>query len=188
MAQKVGRDAGKPDCVRFRGCAVSEEPIHQIREVIRQNPKALRRRVASPVCRAWKWRRPNGELNVRACLDLLARLQRPGQIKVLEGKPRRARRRAAAPEPKYWTTAPAILGPPDVELTLCANMGETSTPSEISVEGEEVFEFLGEFNQKERCSFGSPEAERSDWMGDPSIGIVTRVRNPGKPEDVKLWR
>jgi len=116
MAQDMGREAGKPHFVRFRGCAVSEEQIHQIREVIRQNPKALRRGIASLVCRTWEWRRPNGELNVRACLELLARLQKSGQIKQPEGKPRRPRRRSIASEPKYWTTVPAIISAPDLEI------------------------------------------------------------------------
>jgi len=116
MAPQVGREAAKPGCIRFRGCIVSPDEIRLIRDVIRQQPKALRRHIALLVCRRWNWKRPNGELNVRACLDLLARLQKSGQIKLRERKPRRARRRAAAPQPKYWTTAPAILGPTDVEL------------------------------------------------------------------------
>jgi hypothetical protein len=116
MAPQTGREAAKPDCVRFRGCPVSREQICQIREVLRQHPKALRRHIALRVCRRWNWKRPNGELNVRACLDLLARLQKLGQIKLREGKPRRARRRAGAPQPKYWTTVPAILGPTEVDL------------------------------------------------------------------------
>ena len=49
MAPQMGREAGEPEGVRFRGCAVTEEQIRQIREVIRQDRKARRRHLALEV-------------------------------------------------------------------------------------------------------------------------------------------
>jgi hypothetical protein len=58
------------------------EQIARIGEIVRGHPEAPRGELASLVCREYGWRRPNGELRVRACRDLLQRLEDAGHVRL----------------------------------------------------------------------------------------------------------
>ena len=68
----------------YRGRAVTEEDVEQIRGVLAQNVPANRRELSRLVCLAWDWRQPNGELRDAVCRGLLLGLHRAGHITLPE--------------------------------------------------------------------------------------------------------
>lgn len=76
----------QPPPIRFRGHPVSQSAIGWIRRLLRRCPSACRSELARRIARHFRWRRPNGELAERSCLELLHRLGRAGQIPALPGR------------------------------------------------------------------------------------------------------
>ena len=71
---------GRP--IRHRGTVLSPLQVQSIRQVVRRHPQdRTRAEVARRVCRYLGWRRPNGELAERSCMDLLLRLAERGLVR-----------------------------------------------------------------------------------------------------------
>lgn len=60
--------------MRFGGHELDAPQIARIGALILARPDATRSEISAAVCREFHWRRPNGELRIRACHDLLIRL------------------------------------------------------------------------------------------------------------------
>jgi len=80
--------------LRFQGEAVTAAQIREIRKLIRCYRGAGRHKIAGAVCRAWNWRRANGDLSVRACGSFLLRLEEKGQIRLPTRRTRRGQRKS----------------------------------------------------------------------------------------------
>ena len=68
--------------VSYHGEALGPTAIAAIRRVVRTRLAAGRQGLSRRVCELFGWRRPNGDLAVRSCLELLVRLQRHGYLKL----------------------------------------------------------------------------------------------------------
>ncbi len=68
--------------VKYRGRVLGPTAITGIRRVVRTHAAAGRQGLARRVCQQFGWRRPNGDLAVRSCLELLLRLERYGYLKL----------------------------------------------------------------------------------------------------------
>lgn len=90
-------------------CELDAQQIARIRTIVRARRRAPRGEIAAAVCREFGWRRPNGELRLRSCRDLLARLDREGVI-ALAPSPPRAPRRARTPRREAVGDAGARAG------------------------------------------------------------------------------
>ena len=99
-------DRVKP--IRFRGRALGLAELSGIREFVRRHSGATRGELSSLICRRWGWRRPNGELRLRACRDLLQRLLDGGHLELPPPRAPRPRRRSVLTE--------VLAGPSLVEL------------------------------------------------------------------------
>ena len=62
------------------GFELTETHLKRLRELIRAHRGGTRREIAVAACREWDWRRPNGELRLRACQDVLRRLEKAKHI------------------------------------------------------------------------------------------------------------
>lgn len=107
--------------IRYRGTVLSPGTVQSIRQFVRRHPARTRLEVARRVSQFLGWRRPNGELAERSCMDLLLRLAERGLVRL--PPPIRARpvpRTSGAPDlcsPLSW---PAVPGsdPGDEETEL----------------------------------------------------------------------
>ena len=70
--------------------------LSRIQEIARAHRGGTRGDLAAAVCRELAWRRPNGELRLRACRDVLVRLAEAGEIELPRSR-LRAERRAREP-------------------------------------------------------------------------------------------
>jgi Domain of unknown function (DUF4338)/DDE_Tnp_1-associated/Transposase DDE domain len=76
------RSVTDTDSVRFGGRVVTAVEIRRIVALIHARPALGRTDLSRAVCREFRWRRANGELRTRACLDLLVRLEGLGLIQL----------------------------------------------------------------------------------------------------------
>jgi len=74
-----GGQVGATAEVIFRGQRLGKTELRQIAEVIRRHPQWRREEIARAVCRRFAWQQGNGQLAVRACKNLLERLEREGR-------------------------------------------------------------------------------------------------------------
>jgi len=79
MASACQADSA-PVLVRYRNREIREEDLHFIRATIEGRPELTRTQMASLICEAWNWRRCDGSSKVKACHDLLLRLDEWGHI------------------------------------------------------------------------------------------------------------
>ena len=95
--RKARRGSGRP--VTYRGKVLGPTTLEEIRRLARTGGCRTRTQVARQVCRRFGWRRPNGELPIGSCRQLLARLERAG---FLDLPPSRAqpRRKPARRDPR----------------------------------------------------------------------------------------
>jgi len=99
--------------IRWRGELITAKQVISLRGLIRSNPQVPRSEIAVLACKRWGWRRAGGELRLRACADLLLRLEKKDWI-VLP-KPRGGARRprskdeVATPVEPARERAPALL-------------------------------------------------------------------------------
>jgi hypothetical protein len=115
--QDTNRGASRSKGIRFGGEELGPEQITRIREIVRRRHGAPRREVSRRVCRAFDWRRTNGELRIRACLDLLVRLDARGLVRLPPPRTalaRKAQRRA--PVGEAFLVPPPPLKAGDVPL------------------------------------------------------------------------
>ena len=83
-----GRATQHGVCVVFRGRELRAKDFRRIQKLIDSEFRPTRQRVARETCRLFGWRRPNGTSPVRACRELLVRLDGMGMIRL--PPPRRA--------------------------------------------------------------------------------------------------
>jgi predicted transposase YbfD/YdcC len=83
--------AGQPEVV-FCGKILQDKDFARIQKLIDSQSRATRQQIARETCRLFGWRRPNGVPPVRACRNLLVRLERMGVVRL--PAPRRVRAEA----------------------------------------------------------------------------------------------
>jgi hypothetical protein len=66
----------------YQGISVTEQEIHFIRQLIKDNPNDSRRRLSQKLCKAWNWVQPNGRLRDMVCRSFMLCLERKGYIKL----------------------------------------------------------------------------------------------------------
>lgn len=91
----------------FCGKELQAKDFRRIQKLIDSKSEPTRQQVAREVCRLFGWRRPNGTPPVRACRELLVRLERRGIIRL--PPPRRATRDPSATLPRIEDEF--LLGP-----------------------------------------------------------------------------
>src|SRR3972149_6580003 len=79
-----GRDGGKRAFnggaeVIFRGEQLGRVELQKIAAVIRRHQRWTCEEIARSVCRSFGWKQGNGQLAVRACRNVLKRLEREGR-------------------------------------------------------------------------------------------------------------
>jgi len=93
------------DCVplrvRLRGKALDARQLRRIRELAELGEGRSRQDLARAICRALRWRRPNGAFAVRSARELLCRLEKAGMVRLpaprrAQGRPRHDRVEQAA--------------------------------------------------------------------------------------------
>jgi hypothetical protein len=112
------------DHQRFCGREFTREELCLIREVVETCAGISRTELAHTVCELLDWRRVNGGLKARECLDLLQRLEDQGLLKLPESRqtgPMEGTRRLIAPatDDQPWVGLTGSVGaflPLDVEL------------------------------------------------------------------------
>jgi hypothetical protein len=80
----------------FEGRELDAAQLARIQELARGHRGGTRGDLAAAACRDLGWRRPNGELRLRACRDVLVRLAEAGEIEMPRSR-LRAQRRAREP-------------------------------------------------------------------------------------------
>jgi hypothetical protein len=86
---------------RFCGQEVTPEDLCLIQEVVETCSGISRTELSHTVCELLQWRRANGKLKGRECLDLLEKLEEQGLLKLPDLRqdgPRKGTRRLIAPE------------------------------------------------------------------------------------------
>lgn len=109
---------------RFCGREFTREDLFLIQEVVETCAGISRTELAHTVCELLDWRRVNGGLKARECVDLLQRLEGQGLLKLPESQqtgPRKGARRHIVPatDDALWTGLTGNVGaylPLDVEL------------------------------------------------------------------------
>jgi hypothetical protein len=66
----------------YRGRAVSETEVSEIRELLLANVGASRRALSQKLCAAWSWVQPNGSPRDMVCRGLMLELHRAGHIEL----------------------------------------------------------------------------------------------------------
>ena len=113
---------------RFCGREITREDLSLIREVVETCAGISRTELSHTVCELLEWRRANGGLKARECLDLLERLENQGFLKLPENRqagPRKGTMRhiALAGDEQSWAGLTGSVGtflPLDVELVKSA--------------------------------------------------------------------
>jgi hypothetical protein len=98
--------------IRHCGRQFGREEIALVVEVARRFPRLSRAELAATVCELLEWRRANGALKSRECLDLLGKLRERGLISLpalRSGRPR-GRRTAVEISPRGQRQEP-VVGP-----------------------------------------------------------------------------
>jgi hypothetical protein len=96
----------------FRGSTLDGRQLNRIREIVeRGGPPRTRQELAREVCRAFRWRRPNGTWAVRGARDLLIRLEEAGLTRLPA-----ARRAQGRPNRKLLEAAAAVLSPTGIPM------------------------------------------------------------------------
>jgi len=118
---KRRRDA--VDGVTFRGTVLGSREQARIRKLVAGRPRATRVELARCVCKHFGWQRPNGEPPVRACTELLVRLERMGVVELpvvrRRGAPRRRQNLDLAAAVALATPPPtAVVLDPDALLVV----------------------------------------------------------------------
>jgi hypothetical protein len=109
---------------RFCGREFTRKELSLVQEVVETCAGISRTELAHTVCELLEWRRANGGLKARECLELLGRLEGQGFLKLPERQqtgPRKGTRRHIAPvtQDPPWAAVSGSVGaflPLDVEL------------------------------------------------------------------------
>ena len=59
---------------------IGDEQIHQIKQIMEENPGINRSGLSRKLCELWNWRFPSGDLKDMSCRDLLRKLANQGKI------------------------------------------------------------------------------------------------------------
>lgn len=115
----------------FCGMELKAKDFRRIQKLIDSKFKPTRQQIAREVCRVFGWRRPNGAPPVRACRELLVRMERMDILRL--PPPRRAKRGAAPTLPHLeeefllgptpgWTGTTAHNAPLEVRPTMAQEL------------------------------------------------------------------
>jgi len=74
-----GGSQAQAEEVVFRGQRLGKGELGWMAAIIRRRPQWTREEIARAVCRHFEWKQGNGQLAVRACKNLLERLERAGR-------------------------------------------------------------------------------------------------------------
>jgi hypothetical protein len=66
--------------LRYRGRAVTQREVEEIKALIAAHPNASRRTLSFEICKTWDWVQPNGAPRDMVCRGLMLALHRAGQI------------------------------------------------------------------------------------------------------------
>lgn len=97
----------------YRGRAVSDGDVAQIRELIAAHPEQSRRWLSKELCQAWGWTQANGRPRDMVCRSLMLELERTGHIEL---PPVRHR----PPNPLARRVRPALVADVDRSPIRCA--------------------------------------------------------------------
>lgn len=139
--------------VTFRGAALDARRLQRIRELVESGQGRSRQELAREVCRAFRWRRPNGTLAVRSARDLLVRLEVVGFVRL--PAPRRSQGR---PHLETVETAAAALNP-EGPSTVVPAAGRRGSGSSLVVRPIHVQEAQG----------WRAHMERFHYLGDAAL-------------------
>ncbi len=117
---------------RFCGREFAHQDVSLIREVVESCSGISRTELSNTVCELLEWRRPNGGLKDRECLNFLERLESEGYFRLPESHgtgPRKGTRRLIAPakdSPAWAGLSGSVeaFSPLDVELVKSAEQRE----------------------------------------------------------------
>ena len=102
---------------RCGGMEVDAARIAEIRALIRAHAGAPRTELAAVVCRVWDWRRSNGGLRIRACLDVLSHLAAKGLVKLPPSQLGVVRRPPRPESSGSFEPLPEVMTASDVDLS-----------------------------------------------------------------------
>jgi hypothetical protein len=68
--------------LKYRGRAVGESEVAEVRALIAANPGASRRELSRQLCAAWNWVQPNGAPRDMVCRGLMLELERAGLVRL----------------------------------------------------------------------------------------------------------
>jgi predicted transposase YbfD/YdcC len=150
---KRQEQSDKPRRVAWRGAVLDGRQLTRIREIVESGPGRTRQDLSREVCRAFRWRRPNGMLAVRSARDLLVRLEQAGVVRL--PAPRRAQGRARR---ETVETAAAVLRPASVPTTEqpSAQQGTGSTLVVRPIRADELLSWRA-------------HVERFHYLGDAAL-------------------
>ena len=145
--------SAEPLRVFFRGTALDVRQVARIRGIVESGPDRTRQDLAREVCRAFRWRRPNGTWAIRSARDLLVRLEKAGVLRL--PAPRRAQGR---PRREAVQTAAAALGAASAPTTaeLSAQQGAGSLLVVRPIRADEVLDWRAHM-------------ERFHYLGDVAL-------------------
>lgn len=64
----------------IQGRTVTDDDLHLIRQLIKENPSWHRKRLSIELCQIWNWRAANGQLKDMSCRSLLLKLERGAHL------------------------------------------------------------------------------------------------------------
>jgi len=73
---------GRAQVVVFRGTNLGPREFARIQKIVDAETSPSRQRIAEIICRRFRWRRPNGARPIRACCNLMVRLERMSVIRL----------------------------------------------------------------------------------------------------------
>ena len=145
----------KTSGVAFKDVTLTGKDFRRIRKFIDGEHRPTRQHIAREVCRMYGWRQTSGEPSVRACRDLLVRLDAKGLIRL--PPPIRRVKRSSPPKPQM-----------DLGFMLGPTPGWTgSAPNDAILEVRPIM-------NEERAGF-SAYMQRYHYLGDsPLVGESLR--------------
>ena len=150
----------------YRGRAVSDRDVAQMRELIAAHPEQSRRGLSKKLCEAWGWTQPNGRPRDMVCRSLMLELHRAGHIEL---PPVRYR----PPNPLAQRARPALAVDVDRSPIRCrlVDLGAVEF-RQVRRTPEEAL-FNGLIEQHHYLGYTQPVGEQ--------LKFVVRARGAGKP-------
>jgi hypothetical protein len=102
--------------LKYRGRAVGESDVAEVRALIAAHPGASRRELSRQLCAAWNWVQPNGAPRDMVCRGLMLELERAGLVRLPPVRMRPPNPLAHRPRPACpgIESAPIVCGLADL--------------------------------------------------------------------------